>query len=158
MEAGKKSLPARDQQPGHFCRRWCAGRCHEQGCFSRGGRLHGYQICTRIFSRKLIFTMQLYPSAKRKKLRTPGKPESQQSNRICLRKMSWNRRCPGNLSTCQPCGMTLCCDSSPNKHASKHALANHQPVVVSAEPGENRTYCYEHRQIKMNVRPGSKPL
>ena len=63
-----------------------------------------------------------------------------------------------HLSTCQQRGMTLCCDSSPNKHASKHAFANHHPVVISAEPGENRAYCYEHRQIKMNVRLDSKPL
>src|SRR5256886_3014400 len=26
-----------------------------------------------------------------------------------------------HLRTCQQCGVTLCCDSSPNRHASKHA-------------------------------------
>src|SRR5918994_145342 len=26
-----------------------------------------------------------------------------------------------HLRTCQACGVTLCCDSSPNKHASAHA-------------------------------------
>lgn len=47
-----------------------------------------------------------------------------------------------HLRTCQQCGTTLCCDSSPNKHASKHAKAVHHPVVASAEPGERWLYCY----------------
>ena len=57
-----------------------------------------------------------------------------------------------HLRTCQECGITLCCDSSPNRHASKHAQSHHHPVAISAEPGENWAYCYEHKQIKMNVR------
>ena len=28
-----------------------------------------------------------------------------------------------HLRTCQDCGVTLCCDSSPNQHATKHARA-----------------------------------
>jgi hypothetical protein len=47
-----------------------------------------------------------------------------------------------HLRTCQTCGLTLCCDSSPNRHASKHAGATHHPVVSSAEPGERWLYCY----------------
>lgn len=47
-----------------------------------------------------------------------------------------------HLRTCQQCGATLCCDSSPNKHASKHARTVHHPVVASAEPGERWLYCY----------------
>ena len=47
-----------------------------------------------------------------------------------------------HLRTCQSCGMTLCCDSSPNKHASKHARKSTHPVVASAEPGERWLYCY----------------
>ena len=47
-----------------------------------------------------------------------------------------------HLRTCQQCGATLCCDSSPNKHASKHARAVSHPVVASAEPGERWLYCY----------------
>jgi Zn-finger in ubiquitin-hydrolases and other protein len=47
-----------------------------------------------------------------------------------------------HLRTCQECGATLCCDSSPNQHASKHALASGHPVVASAEPGERWLYCY----------------
>jgi uncharacterized UBP type Zn finger protein len=47
-----------------------------------------------------------------------------------------------HLRTCQECGRTLCCDSSPNKHASKHARATQHPVVASAERGERWLYCY----------------
>lgn len=47
-----------------------------------------------------------------------------------------------HLRTCQTCGVTLCCDSSPNRHASKHAHASGHPVVASAEPGERWLYCY----------------
>jgi len=47
-----------------------------------------------------------------------------------------------HLRTCQRCGATLCCDSSPNQHASKHARASRHPVVASAEPGERWLYCY----------------
>ena len=47
-----------------------------------------------------------------------------------------------HLRTCQTCGMTLCCDSSPNKHATKHARATTHPVIASAEPGEQWLFCY----------------
>ena len=47
-----------------------------------------------------------------------------------------------HLRTCQQCGSTLCCDSSPNRHATKHARAASHPVIASAEPGERWLYCY----------------
>ncbi len=47
-----------------------------------------------------------------------------------------------HLRTCQTCGVTLCCDNSPNQHASKHAHQSGHPVIASAEPGENWIYCY----------------
>ena len=47
-----------------------------------------------------------------------------------------------HLRTCQECGTTLCCDDSPNRHASKHARASKHPVIASAEPGEKWLYCY----------------
>jgi hypothetical protein len=47
-----------------------------------------------------------------------------------------------HLRTCQECGATLCCDDSPNQHASKHAGASDHPVIASAEPGERWLYCY----------------
>jgi hypothetical protein len=47
-----------------------------------------------------------------------------------------------HLRTCQECGVTLCCDSSPNRHATQHAHATGHPVIASAEPGERWLYCY----------------
>jgi hypothetical protein len=47
-----------------------------------------------------------------------------------------------HLRTCQTCGGTRCCDSSPNRHASKHAGSSGHPVVASAEPGERWLYCF----------------
>lgn len=47
-----------------------------------------------------------------------------------------------HLRTCQTCGVTLCCDSSPNRHASGHAAASTHPVIASAEPGERWLYCF----------------
>ncbi len=47
-----------------------------------------------------------------------------------------------HLRTCQTCGVTLCCDSSPNRHASKHARASGHPVIASGERGERWLYCF----------------
>lgn len=56
-----------------------------------------------------------------------------------------------HLRTCQSCGVTLCCDSSPNKHMTQHFQSHAHPVVTSAEPGENWAWCYEHQEIKMKA-------
>lgn len=47
-----------------------------------------------------------------------------------------------HLRTCQECARTLCCDSSPNRHASRHAAESGHPVIASAEPDERWLYCY----------------
>ena len=47
-----------------------------------------------------------------------------------------------NLRVCQECGVGLCCNDSPNQHATKHAHSSHHPVIASAEPGERWLYCY----------------
>jgi hypothetical protein len=52
-----------------------------------------------------------------------------------------------HLRTCQERGITLCCDSSPNRHASKHAHASKHPVIASAEIGERWLYCYPDDQV-----------
>jgi hypothetical protein len=48
-----------------------------------------------------------------------------------------------HLRTCQECSATLCCDSSPNRHATSHARASGHPVIASAEDGERWLYCYQ---------------
>jgi uncharacterized UBP type Zn finger protein len=47
-----------------------------------------------------------------------------------------------HLRMCMSCGKIGCCDSSPNRHASKHARADGHPIVRSAEPGEDWSYCF----------------
>jgi uncharacterized UBP type Zn finger protein len=47
-----------------------------------------------------------------------------------------------HLRMCLSCGHVGCCDSSPNRHASKHFLRTSHPLVRSIEPGETWTWCY----------------
>lgn len=49
-----------------------------------------------------------------------------------------------HLRTCQTCGVTLCCDASPNKHMTKHYHKTAHPVIISAQPGERWLWCYKH--------------
>jgi uncharacterized UBP type Zn finger protein len=65
---------------------------------------------------------------------TPSSPGCED----CLRIGSWWV----HLRMCLTCGHVGCCDSSPNRHATKHATASGHPVVASAEPGERWLYCY----------------
>ena len=46
-----------------------------------------------------------------------------------------------HLRMCQTCGKIGCCDSSPNRHASKHAAEAEHPVLRSVEPGEEWSWC-----------------
>ena len=52
-----------------------------------------------------------------------------------------------HLRTCQTCGVTLCCDSSLNKHASKHYHKSGHPVVISSEPDERWLWCYKDEMM-----------
>src|SRR5689334_15435324 len=47
-----------------------------------------------------------------------------------------------HLRTCLTCGHVGCCDSSPNRHATKHFHSAGHAIVTSAEPGETWTWCY----------------
>ena len=47
-----------------------------------------------------------------------------------------------HLRLCETCGHVGCCDSSPNKHATKHFHATTHPIIKSLEPGEDWGYCY----------------
>jgi CPA2 family monovalent cation:H+ antiporter-2 len=48
-----------------------------------------------------------------------------------------------HLRICMNCGHVGCCDSSKNKHATKHYHATTHPIVRSLEPGEDWGWCYE---------------
>jgi uncharacterized UBP type Zn finger protein len=47
-----------------------------------------------------------------------------------------------HLRLCLTCGHVGCCDSSQNKHATRHFHATGHPIVKSFEPGENWMWCY----------------
>jgi uncharacterized UBP type Zn finger protein len=47
-----------------------------------------------------------------------------------------------HLRLCLECGNVGCCDSSPNRHATKHYHATKHPIVRSFQPGESWKWCY----------------
>jgi len=47
-----------------------------------------------------------------------------------------------HLRMCLECGHVGCCDSSKNKHATKHFHQTKHPLMRSAEPGEEWVWCY----------------
>src|SRR6266851_9604626 len=47
-----------------------------------------------------------------------------------------------HLRLCLECGHVGCCDSSKNKHATKHLHRTKHPLVRSIEPGEAWVWCY----------------
>jgi hypothetical protein len=47
-----------------------------------------------------------------------------------------------NLLEYLTCGHVGCCDSSPNKHATKHFKTTEHPIIRSFEPGEDWEWCY----------------
>lgn len=47
-----------------------------------------------------------------------------------------------HLRMCLFCGNVACCDSSKNKHATKHFHAAHHAIMRSIEPGESWKWCY----------------
>jgi uncharacterized UBP type Zn finger protein len=46
------------------------------------------------------------------------------------------------LRMCLSCGHVGCCDSSKNKHATKHFHTTSHPVMKSLQPGEHWGWCY----------------
>ena len=47
-----------------------------------------------------------------------------------------------HLRLCRTCGHVGCCDTSKNKHATKHFHKTLHPIIKSLEPGENWNWCY----------------
>lgn len=52
-----------------------------------------------------------------------------------------------HLRLCLTCGHVGCCDSSTNKHATKHFHATQHPLVRSLEPGERWAWCYADEEF-----------
>jgi uncharacterized UBP type Zn finger protein len=47
-----------------------------------------------------------------------------------------------HLRMCMGCGQVGCCDSSKNKHATKHFHKTKHPLMRSIEPGDEWVWCY----------------
>jgi uncharacterized UBP type Zn finger protein len=47
-----------------------------------------------------------------------------------------------HLRLCLSCGHVGCCDSSKNKHATRHFHATNHPLIRSFQPGETWVWCY----------------
>jgi uncharacterized UBP type Zn finger protein len=61
-----------------------------------------------------------------------------------------------HLRMCQSCGHIGCCDNSIGKHATAHYKATRHPIIRSAEPGEDWSWCYPD-EVMMRLgaeRPG----
>ena len=51
-----------------------------------------------------------------------------------------------HLRLCMTCGHVGCCDSSKNKHATRHHHSTGHPIVKSLERGEDWAWCYTDEQ------------
>lgn len=58
-----------------------------------------------------------------------------------------------HLRMCMVCGHMGCCDSSPNKHATKHFHGTRHPIMRSMEPGEDWGWCYID-EMELDFSPG----
>lgn len=68
----------------------------------------------------------------------PVAPKTPQGCEECLKSGdSWV-----HLRLCLTCGHVGCCDSSKNRHATKHFHETKHPVMRSFEPGEAWGWCY----------------
>ena len=47
-----------------------------------------------------------------------------------------------SLSMCMTCGHIGCCNSSKNRHATKHFNDTNHPIMKSVTPGEEFMWCY----------------
>jgi CPA1 family monovalent cation:H+ antiporter len=52
-----------------------------------------------------------------------------------------------HLRLCLDCGEVACCDSSPQRHARRHADVCGHPVIRSFEPGEVWRWCFVDEQL-----------
>jgi CPA1 family monovalent cation:H+ antiporter len=52
-----------------------------------------------------------------------------------------------HLRLCLQCGHVGCCDSSPNRHATKHFESTGHPVIRSFEPGEEWRWCFVDEEL-----------
>ncbi len=69
-----------------------------------------------------------------------------------------------HLRICLECGQVGCCDSSPGRHASRHAAEAGHPLIRSLEQGEIWSFCFvddigmELPQVRGETRIPPSPL
>ena len=61
-----------------------------------------------------------------------------------------------HLRLCLTCGHVGCCDSSPNRHATRHFHETAHPVMASFEPGERWAWCFVD-ETELGVPEGFEP-
>ncbi|HWR54317.1 MAG TPA: UBP-type zinc finger domain-containing protein [Bryobacteraceae bacterium] len=61
-----------------------------------------------------------------------------------------------HLRMCLTCGHVGCCDSSMNKHATKHFHSSQHPLVRSIEPGEKWVWCYVDQLVPTQIEPNAR--
>ena len=52
-----------------------------------------------------------------------------------------------HLRQCLNCGLTACCDNSPNRHATAHWHASAHPMMRSGQPDEDWRWCFPDELI-----------
>ena len=57
-----------------------------------------------------------------------------------------------HLRMCLECGHVGCCDSSKNKHATRHFRHTQHPLIRSIEPGESWIWCYLDEIVPAELR------
>ena len=62
-----------------------------------------------------------------------------------------------HLRLCLTCGHVACCDSSKNKHATKHFHTSKHPLVRSIEPGESWVWCYADQVMAGELEATGQP-
>ena len=60
-----------------------------------------------------------------------------------------------HLRMCTSCGKIGCCDSSPNRHATRHANASGHPIIRSAQAGRGLELVL-HRPSDANPGDGAR--
>ena len=60
------------------------------------------------------------------------------------------------LRLCLTCGHVGCCDSSPNRHATRHYHETQHAIMRSFERGQDWGWCYvDEMMLKPAPRPGT---
>ncbi|MBX9778405.1 MAG: UBP-type zinc finger domain-containing protein [Xanthobacteraceae bacterium] len=65
-----------------------------------------------------------------------------------------------HLRLCRTCGHVGCCDSSPNRHATKHFEATGHPIIEGYDPPEGWGWCYiDEAFVKIGAKtPPREPI